>query len=69
MRSGESALSKSMGFTILTLPAGWWGIPFGTIFTIQSLVTNFRGGKDLAQQVMASLGKPAAAQPVAVPIG
>jgi hypothetical protein len=70
IRSGESTLAKSIGFTILTLLVGWWGIPFGPIFTIQALVTNSRGGKDVTRQVLASLSKPkTAAQPDAVPIG
>ena len=67
IRASESTTSKSIGFTILTLLAGWWGIPFGPIFTVQALVTNFRGGKDITKQIVASLNKPAAAaQPVPV---
>ena len=70
IRSGESTVPKSIGFTLLTLIAGWWGIPFGPIFTIQSVVTNCRGGKDVTQQVVAALNKPKAAPPVApVPVG
>lgn len=65
IRSGESTVPKSIGFTLLTLIAGWWGIPFGPIFTIQSVVTNCRGGKDVTKQVVAALGKPRTASPVA----
>ena len=45
--AGESAVTKGLPWTLLTLVAGWWGIPWGPIFTIQSLITNFKGGKDL----------------------
>lgn len=70
IRSGESTVSKSLGFTLLTLIAGWWGIPFGPIFTIQAVVTNCRGGKDVTQQVLNALNKPKTASPVApVPVG
>lgn len=69
IRAGEGTISKSIGFTLLTLVAGWWGIPFGPIFTIQALVTNCRGGKDVTREVAASLAKPApAARPVPAPI-
>jgi hypothetical protein len=70
IRAGESTTSKSIGFTLLTLVAGWWGIPFGPIFTIQALVTNCRGGKDVTKEIAASLAKPApASRPASVPVG
>jgi hypothetical protein len=31
-------------YTSLNLLLGWWGIPMGPIFTIQSLYTNLKGG-------------------------
>jgi hypothetical protein len=55
IRAGESAVSKGLVFSLLSLLLGWWGIPWGPIYTIQSLVTNFQGGKDVTQEVMASL--------------
>ena len=59
--AGQSALAKGLPWTVLTLVAGWWGIPWGPIFSIQSLITNFRGGKDVTAAVSAQLGRPAAA--------
>ncbi len=58
IRSGESAVSKSIGFSLLSLVLGWWGIPWGPIYTIGSLYTNFSGGKDVTQAVVASLSAP-----------
>ena len=55
IRAGESAVTKGLGFTILSLLLGWWGIPWGPIYTIQSMVMNFQGGKDVTQEVLASL--------------
>lgn len=63
-RAREETTSKSIGFTLLTLVAGWWRIPFGPIFTVQALVTNFRGGKGVTKEVVSSLAKPAAPVPV-----
>jgi hypothetical protein len=54
IKAGESAVSKGIGFTLLTLVLGWWGIPWGPIYTIASLVNNFSGGKDVTNEVLAS---------------
>ncbi len=58
IREGESAVGKGMGYTLLSLLAGWWGIPWGPIYTIGALNNNLRGGKDVTQQVVASLSQP-----------
>jgi hypothetical protein len=55
---GESAVSKGFPWILLSLVAGWWGIPWGPIFTIQSLVTNFKGGKDITANFTAQLPQP-----------
>jgi hypothetical protein len=52
---GESALSKGLPWTALTLVMGWWGFPWGPIFSVQSLVVNLKGGKDLTAAISASL--------------
>lgn len=60
IRAGESTVAKSIGFTLLTLILGWWGFPWGPIYTIASLITNFGGGKNVTMEVMNGLeGKPA----------
>jgi hypothetical protein len=53
--SGESAVKKGLLWSLISLLAGWWGVPWGPIFTIQSLVTNFKGGKDVTAELSASL--------------
>jgi len=45
-----------LGYSLLSIIAGWWGVPWGPIFTIQSLWTNLSGGRDVTAQVV---GKPA----------
>jgi hypothetical protein len=59
--AGESAVAKGLPWTLLTLVAGWWGIPWGPIFTVQSLVTNFQGGKDVTAELSAHLSRAAVA--------
>ncbi len=63
--AGESAVKKGPPWSLITLVAGWWGIPWGPIFTIQSLVTTFKGGKDVTAELSARLTQAPAA-PVAV---
>jgi len=58
VRAGESNFGKMAGYLAVSLLLGWWGIPWGPIWTIQSLVVNLRGGKNLTQQVAASLNTP-----------
>jgi hypothetical protein len=54
IRLGENAAVKSLSFTLLSLVAGWWGIPWGPIYTIQSVYNNLNGGKDVTLQVQNS---------------
>jgi len=69
IRAGEETIGKSLPFTLISLVAGWWGIPWGPIFTVQSMVNNFRGGKNVTKEVVASFNKPAAAAtPAARPL-
>ncbi len=67
IRAGEGTAGKSIGFTLLTLVFGWWGIPWGPIYSFSSLVTNFRGGKNVTQEVVASLNQPRSAAAPAAP--
>ena len=55
IKSEDNAVVKSLPFVLLSLVLGWWGIPWGPIFTIQSLWVNLRGGKDVTQEVLASM--------------
>ena len=51
----ENAVLRGIPFTLLSLVLGWWGIPWGPIYTIQSIWLNFKGGKDVTDQVLASM--------------
>jgi len=64
--AGESSVKKGLPWTLLSLVAGWWGIPWGPIFTVQALVTNFKGGKDVTAELAARLTPAAAVPAVAV---
>ena len=56
VKPGESRVVKGLGWTALSLLLGWWGIPWGPIWTISSLWTNLHGGADVTASVINSLG-------------
>lgn len=56
IKKEESAFLKGLGYTLLTLVAGWWGIPWGPIYTIGALINNCCGGKDVTDEVVGSFG-------------
>ncbi len=60
IRAGESARGKGFGFSLISLLFGWWGIPWGPIWTIGSVVTNSRGGRDITNEVLKALPAQAA---------
>jgi hypothetical protein len=68
VRAGESAVGKGIGWTFLTLFLGWWGIPWGPIYTIGSLVTNFGGGKDVTNEIVAAINGHSASDTAAVAV-
>jgi hypothetical protein len=55
IRGGESAFGKGLKYSLLSLLLGWWGIPWGPIYTIWALVVNMKGGTDVTQEVIAGL--------------
>ena len=55
IKAGESTTRHSIGHTLSTAVFGWWGLPWGPIYTIGSLFTNLSGGKDVTKDVMAAV--------------
>ena len=54
VKADESAFVKGLPFTLLSLVLGWWGIPFGIIYTPIAVFTNLSGGKDVTAEVLAA---------------
>lgn len=55
VRADESRFVKGLGYTTLTLLLGWWGFPWGLIYTPMALATNLGGGRDVTNEVMAQV--------------
>lgn len=55
IRSHEATIKYSWSFTLLTLVLGWWGIPWGPIYSIGSLFTNIYGGKNVTAEILTAI--------------
>jgi hypothetical protein len=55
LRPGERGLARGLPYTALSLLLGWWGLPWGLIYTPLAVFTNCRGGRDVTAEVQAFL--------------
>jgi hypothetical protein len=67
VRPGENAVVKGLPYTLLSLVVGWWGFPWGLVYTPHALYVNLRGGKDVTAEVMSSLAGPRVEYDASVP--
>lgn len=51
IKNKKEVLLKSLPYSLISLLFGWWGIPWGPIWTISTIVDNFCGGKDVTEVV------------------
>ena len=49
--AGQNRIRHGLVYSLISFLLGWWGIPWGPIYTIESLVVNFRGGKDVTAEI------------------
>ena len=63
VRAGQSRITKGLPFSLVSLLFGWWGIPWGPIYTIESLIRNFGGGLDVTDEVIRTVA-PVAPPPI-----
>jgi hypothetical protein len=48
---GGSRFLAGLPYTLISLCAGWWGIPWGPIWTLQAIGRNLSGGTDVTEHV------------------
>lgn len=63
IRAGEGTFVKSLPYTLLSLVVGWWGFPWGFIYTPWSVIQNLQGGTNVTTAVLQSLAAPSAGRP------
>ena len=47
IRPGESAVLRSLPYTLTTLLLGWWGVPSGPSATVSAIRVNLKGGREV----------------------
>jgi len=52
IKAGSSRFVPGLSFTAMSLLFGWWGFPWGPIYTIGALATNCGGGKDVTDEIL-----------------
>jgi len=57
IKADENTFKYSYGYVFLNLIVGWWGFPWGPIYTIGSAYHHITGGKDLTPEVMSHLAQ------------
>ncbi|MEM8780132.1 MAG: hypothetical protein AAGF26_14920 [Cyanobacteria bacterium P01_G01_bin.49] len=57
IQADQNALIKSIPYSLISLFLGWWGFPWGPIYTVGSIITNFKGGKNITPEVISSLNQ------------
>jgi hypothetical protein len=55
VRPGEKSIKHSYKHVLVNSTLGWWGIPWGPIYTIGSMYHQISGGKDVTPEVMSHL--------------
>lgn len=57
IKNGEKGILKGLPYVLITAVLGWWGFPWGPIYTIGAIVTNLSGGKDVTKEILQSMGR------------
>lgn len=55
VKHNQRRVAKGFKYTLVSVLLGWWGFPWGIIYTIQAIGRNTSGGKDVTTEVMSAL--------------
>lgn len=64
IKAGHGTVGAGLPFTLVSLLFGWWGFPWGPIYTIETIYRNLCGGIDVTDEVIRALLPAAAASDV-----
>ena len=56
LRARETAFLRSLPYCLISLFLGWWGLPWGIIYTPLTIILNLSGGCDVTCQMREFLG-------------
>jgi hypothetical protein len=51
LRPGQYAWLRGLPYVVVSLALGWWGLPWGMIYTPVTIFANLTGGCDITAQV------------------
>jgi hypothetical protein len=51
LRPSEMGVVRGLPYVLLSLLLGWWGLPWGIIYTPLTIFTNLCGGHDVTDEV------------------
>src|SRR5580765_3046601 len=51
LRAGDRGMLRSLPYVIVSLIFGWWGIPWGLVYTPMAIFSNLGGGRDVTRDV------------------
>ncbi len=57
IKTGESPFKQSLKYSLISSLFGWWGVPWGPIWTISAIFRNFNGGIDMTENVRIALAE------------
>lgn len=55
LRPRETGFLSNFLYSLLTVSLGWWGFPWGPIYSFMALATNLKGGLDVTEAVLQGL--------------
>lgn len=58
---GQGRVGPGIPYVLISFFFGWWGFPFGLIYTPMAIIQNLSGGKDVTHEMMSALGASAVA--------
>ncbi len=56
LRANESGWVRGLPYTLVSFLLGWWGLPWGIVYTPLCLATNLAGGSDVTLDTCNLLG-------------
>jgi hypothetical protein len=60
---GSRGLWQGLPYTLASLLLGWWGVPWGLVYTPLALWTNLTGGREVTAEEWARTAGPAGPAP------
>lgn len=55
MKEKKAARPQIRKYNLLSAIFGWWGVPYGPLYTIRSMKLNLKGGLDVTDDIMKNL--------------